>query len=251
MVIIMSKRVQPAYRAKRKYRRLPAISVIISLLAIVGAVAIIISGVKMIVKMTDKDEIYEQLENRIYPVVMFDPLTFENPAQLDDTVLLQMSLWAALLGENRDKYTYDDELNLVVPASDLDVEAQKLFGDSVELQHQSFGDYEYNYRYVESSKTYSVPIGGQQLQYSPRVEEIKEEEGMYYLTVGYIAPKTLWNVNTTGEEEIQEADKYMIYVLKEEENGYVVTAVREVGYEENSGEEEYLSIADDESSAAE
>ncbi len=235
----------PEYIARRKRRGLPVFAGIVSLLAAVGVIAVIIWGVKLGVRIADKSEKYEKMENKIYPVVMFDPIAFENPAQLDNTVLLQMSMWSALLGENRDKYTYNDELNLVVPASDLDVEAKKLFGDAVELKHQTFGDYEYTYRYVESSKTYSVPVGGQALQYTPRVESIeKGENGGLLLKVGYVAPETLWDVNTTGEKEIKEPDKYMTYVLAEYGGGYIITAVREMDYGGSYPGSDYLSMGD-------
>lgn len=244
----MGKRVKPAYKAKRKYKGLASLSVLFSVLAVVGVAAIVFGAIQLVFKMTDKTKMYKELENKIYPVVMFDPLAFEDPAQLDETVLLQMSMWSALLGENRDKYTYDDNFNLIVPASDLDVEARKLFGDRVTLDHQSFGDYEYNYRYISSNKTYSVPVGGQALQYAPRVESVAEEDGTYYLRVGYIAPDTLWDINTTGEEEIKEADKYMIYVVEKQESGYVLMAVRAPDYAKNLEGEEYVSIAEGENS---
>jgi len=241
----MGKRTKPTYKTRRKYKGLTALSVLFSVLAVVGVAAIVIGATQLILKATDKTKTYKAIENRIYPVVMFDPLAFEDPEQLDNTVLLQMSMWSTLLGENRDKYTYDDDFNLIVPASDLDVEARKLFGDRVTLEHQTFGDYEYNYRYVSSSKTYSVPVGAQALQYSPRIESMTEEDGTYYLKVGYIAPDTLWDVNTTGEETVKEADKYMIYVVEKQETGYVLVAVREPDYANNL-EGEYISIAENE-----
>jgi len=225
------KRTREAPAARRKHRGLPALAAVITALAVVGAAAIVIWGIRLGVRLADRSAEYEKYENKIYPVVMFDPIAFENPAQLDNTVLLQMAMWSALLGENRDKYTYDDGQNLVVPASDLDVEIRKLFGDAVTLQHQTFGDYEYNYRYIAGSRTYSVPVGGQAIQYTPQVEEITSGEGdVIYLRVGYIPPKTLWNVNTTGEKEVQEPDKYMIYVLQKNGGSAVITAVRELGY---------------------
>ncbi len=240
-----TKKEKPVYITRRKRRRLPLFAGIVSLLAVVGIVAIVIWGVKLGVRLSDKSEKYEKMANKIYPVVMFDPIAFENPAQLDNSVLLQMSMWSALLGENRDKYAYDDDLNLVIPASDLDVEAKKLFGDAVELIHQSFGDYEYNYRYVEKSRTYSVPVGGQALQYAPRVEDItKGENGELLLKVAYIAPTTLWDVNTTGIAEVKEPDKYMTYVLTESGGGYIISAVREMDYGDGALGTDYVSMGE-------
>ena len=240
-----AKRQAPDYIARRKHRGLPVLAAVVSLLAAVGIVSMVFWGVRLGVKLADKTEKYEKLADKIYPVVMFDPIAFENPAQLDSTVLLQMSMWSALLGENRDKYAYDDDMNLVVPASDLDVEAKKLFGDAVELEHQSFGDYEYNYRYTESSKTYSVPVGGQALQYAPRVVDIeKGEDGELILKVGYIAPTMLWDINTVGETEIKEPDKYMNYVLEKQDGGYIIKAVREMDYGDNYLGSEYFSMTE-------
>lgn len=81
-----------------------------------------------------------EFEDYLLPVVMFDPVEFDSPEHADSLFLLQSSLWGTLLS-NTDKYTYDESAMLVVPASDLDVYAAKLYGPEIKLQHQTIEEF--------------------------------------------------------------------------------------------------------------
>lgn len=229
---------------RRNNRILPVITVIILIFAVLGVVNFIIFTFRITANLLDNTGEKTMFEKKIYPVLMFDPISFEDPNQLDEVMLIRMALWSALLGENRDKYTtYDDSLRLMVPASDLDVEARKLFGDAVTLSHQSFGDYEIYYAYTEENQAYHIPVLGQMVQYTPRVEKIQQEGDVFYLTVGYIPPATLWNTRTDSSEVVIEPDKYRIYVLQKVDKDYIITAIRDAedpalssGTGEESGE---------------
>ena len=66
----------------------------------------------------------QSFEKKIFPVVIFDPATFEDPTTLREIDLMLYSMWSALLSDNRKNYAYDEIQGMTtVPASELDKSA--------------------------------------------------------------------------------------------------------------------------------
>ena len=217
---------------RRKHKYVATIGAVLIGLAIIGSIALCSVLVNLGARVLDNTRQKEAFEWKIYPLLMFDPTTFEEPSQLDEVFVLKTALWSTLL-ENRTKYAYDENGMLLVPASDLDVAAKSLYGDAVALNHQTFSEgYEFFYIYSEETNTYSVPISGQSAAYVPKVVEISREGDVYTLIVGYVAPTTLWNVSEDGSSE-SVPDKYLYYdLLKTENGGYIIKSVRRIPEEE-------------------
>lgn len=227
---------------RRKHKYMATIGAVLIALAVIGSVAVCSALINLGARILDDTSRKEDFEWKIYPLLMLDPATFENPAQLDEVVLLKTSLWSALL-ENRTRYSYDDYGMLLVPASDLDVAAKKLYGDAVVLEHQSFSEgYDFYYLYDEETNTYSVPVMGQTAAYVPKVVEINKEGNIYTLIVGYVAPTTLWNVSEDGSSE-SVPSKYLYYDLEKiDRNEYVIKSVRNIPADELPEDLEVSSI---------
>ncbi len=217
---------------RRKHQYFATIGAVLIALALVGAVAVCTTLVNLGIRILDNTNQKEAFAWKVYPLLMFDPATFEAPSQLDEVFLLKTSLWSTLL-ENRLKYTYDENGMLLVPASDLDVAAKSLYGTGVTLKHQTFAEgYDFFYLYNEETNTYSVPISGQTASYVPEVVNIRKNGDIYTLIVGYVAPTTLWNVTEEGSEEAV-PDKYLYYDLeKVGYNSYIIKAVRTIPEDE-------------------
>ena len=219
-------------RKKRKHRYFATVGAVLIGLAIIGTIALCSTLINLGTRILDNTSQKEAFEWKIYPLLMFDPATFEEPNQLDEVFILKTSLWSTLL-ENRTKYSYDENGMLLVPASDLDVAAKSLYGESVTLKHQTFSEgYEFFYLFSEETHTYSVPISGQTASYVPKVVEIKKNGDIYTLIVGYVAPTTLWNVSEDGSSE-SVPDKYLYYDLEKIDGGsYIIKSVRNIPAEE-------------------
>lgn len=224
---------QPRAQLKsRRRRRIAApIGGAFVVLAAIGVVTVIVSSIRLTLGFLDNNREKQRFENIIRPVVMFNPVPFESPDTISPEDLLRYSMWAALTGEKRGSYEYDDNTELIVPATDLDVAAARLFGSGVALVHQSFGDYETSYYYDEAEGVYSVPVQAQLYVYSPRVIEITKEGEFYNLYVGYIPPADAWTSDYTGKSGEPAPDKYMIYVMRKEGNAYQIAKVRDVPQE--------------------
>ncbi len=225
-------KVKKYVKSKRKYHYAATVGAVLVGLALLGTISLCSMLFNFGVRIFDNTSQKEAFEWKIYPLLMLDPAAFENPQQLDDEIFLKSALWSTLL-ENRTKYAYDENGMLLVPASDLDVAAKSLYGESVTLNHRTFNEgYDYFYIYNEETNTYAVPIMSQTASYVPKVIKISKSGDIYTLIVGYVAPTTLWNVSEDGSSE-SVPDKYMYYDLEKVARGeYIIRSVRRIPEDE-------------------
>lgn len=198
------------------------------ILALVGIVALFIwfkSYVTSVVKNRDEMIKYEKF---ILPVVMMDPVPFDDASQVDKEVALQIAMWDSLLGENRENFAYDENGMLLVPATDLDVSAHKLFGEGLALNHATFYDADGTYLYDPDIMAYRVPSMAK-VSYTPYVESVTKTPEKTILKVGYVPPGNMWStkLEESDDREIR-ADKYMFYDLYKGEDGYYIGSIRDI-----------------------
>lgn len=204
------------------------LGLVITIFAIIGLVVSVTVVVRGVINLFDNTSKIAEYENFVYPVVMYDPVPFESVANAEQTMLLQTTMWSTMLNRELSKYNVDDFNFLIIPASDLDVEAAKLYGPDVKLEHQTFGDYEVSYVYDEELNSYHVQLTAQNQTYTPRIEEIvTNPDQTISLKVGYVPPTMIWNKNEESPDE-QKADKYMTYVLMPRDKSYYLYAIREI-----------------------
>ncbi len=215
----------PLNRHKRASKYALPLGGVFLVLALIGLISVAGFCVRLTNQIMDNTQEKNRFEEYLLPVVMFDPVEFESPTYADPLFLLQSSLWGTLLN-NPNKYTFDESAMLVVPASDLDVYAAKLYGTEIKLQHQTIEDFDVTYPYDPETKTYAVPVMGQTSQYTPQVTKIEKKGDLYTLTVGYIPPGTLWESAMGGSKYEPEPDKYMIYQMKKVKDGYNILSIK-------------------------
>ena len=221
---VLFARAKKVIKKKRSHQYVAAIGAALIVLAIVGAISVISLGVRFVGRILDNTDQKEAFEWKIYPILMLDPATFDDPSKLDEVFLLKTAMWSTLL-ENRSIYTYDENGMLLVPASDLDVAAKKLYGDAVTLVHQTYvEEYEYYYIYDPDTNTYSVPISSQTAGYTPKVAKIMKNGDIYTLIVGYVEPTTLWNVSEHGASTES--------VQKVKGGNFIIKSIRNIPLEE-------------------
>lgn len=230
---VLFARAKKVINKKRSHQYVAAIGAVLIALAIVGAISVVSLGVRLVGRILDNTDQKEAFEWKIYPVLMLDPATFDDASQLDEVFVLKTAMWSTLL-EHRSIYTYNDDGMLVVPASDLDVAAKKLYGDAVTLEHQTFvEEYEYFYIYDDSTNTYSVPISSQSAGYTPKVEKITKNGDIYTLIVGYVEPTTLWNMSEDGSSTESIPSKYLYYDLQRVKGGnFILKSIRNIPLDE-------------------
>lgn len=213
-------------KKQRRRRYAAPIGGIFILLALTGLVAVVISSISLTTRVLDNSRERTKLEDIIRPVLMHDPVPFERATDIDQTQILYYCMWAALMNDEQ-QYGYDENQEMLVPASDLDAMAASLFGPEVALEHKTFGEYELSYYYNPEKQTYSVPVNAQLYVYTPRVEDVKKNGEYYDVRVGYLPPSGAYTVDFQGDRGEPEPDKYMVYVMEKTGNTYRIVAVRD------------------------
>lgn len=211
--------------SRRKYPVAVPIGGFFVLLAVIGLITVITFGVRATENLIDNSKQKQEFENIILPVLMFDPVPFDDPNEMGDLALLRSSIWASII-DNNQKYSISDGNMVAVPQSDVDVACAKLFGPQVTLKHQAFEDYLSVYSYDEATKTYYVPVDAAML-YTPQVEEITRNADVFELMVGYLVPDNQWMQSIKGEQTTPTPSKYMIYELKKVDDHYQLVGIKE------------------------
>lgn len=212
----------------RKNRFAAPIGGVFIILALIGFISLAFFCVRFTQSLLDNSGEKQMFQRIITPVLMFDPVPFEDATEADNLFLLQSSLWSTLLGEKRDSYPFDKMERAIVPASDVDVACARLFGPDVKLVHQSFGDVETNNVYDEATKSYYVPVNTQALLYTASVERVVKNGDVYELLVGYVPPTKAWTQSLDGKSENVQRDKYMQYDLIQARDHFQLVAIRDL-----------------------
>ena len=197
----------------------------IAVLAVIGAVTVIVAGVTAIRQAVENSRNYDEYNTLLTPVVMNDPDAFDDLTQADPEQLIDISIWSILRSDlSPDQYTYDDN-GMVIPEADVTAEFRRLFGTEVEPQHATVEGYGYTFAYDATKQTYSIPLTGVVPTYTPRVVNAEERGDTIILTVGYIGGDQ-WAQDAEGNMVAPEPDKYMRVTLRVREIGYYISALQ-------------------------
>ena len=213
--------------ARRRKAALP-LAVAALVLMLIGLVAVVIWARGVVHGLLENTAEREEYENFIRPVVMMDPIPFDDVTKADPAFVREAALWAALTDPNRGTYSYDDLGLLLLPGTDVSVAATRLFGPNASVEHASFDDIDGTYLYDPEIAAYRIPAISKNA-YSPSVTEIRREGDTILLTVGYVAPGTIWSTRNRSGLGQAEPEKYMIYRLTKTKTGYYIDAVLDLG----------------------
>ena len=226
MVTIVKKAKRNLSGSARRRRAAPFIGATFILFALIGVFSVGMVCFNSIADLFDNSDEAERFENFISPVVMMDPAPFTTVENIEDDLLLQSSLWAALTGENRGAYTYDENGLLLVPSSDVNVAAAKLYGPTVHIIHRSFDDTDASYLFDPEISAYRVPSVNK-VAYSPSITSMQKNGDIIVLNVGYVAPGNIWTTEpaNAGKSNEPTPEKYMLYTLTKWDQGYYISSV--------------------------
>lgn len=212
----------PEMKKDLRSRLAAPIGLVVIIFAIIGLISTTVFAVNKIKASIDKTEQKAEFEQFIYPVVMFDPVPFDSIGKADMIMLIQSSLWDTLINGNREKYQYDDQGLMIVPATDVNMSAAKLFGRDAKLEHQTFGDVTAMFIYDEEIRSYRVPVSAIIVQYEPKVTQIVRSGDLYALSVTYVPPASIFDVGDAGAHSVV---KEMVYTLKKVDKEYCIVSI--------------------------
>ena len=176
----------------------------------------------------------QEYADRLYGMVMLDPLPFDDVQAVDPGVFKQAAIWGTVYEAQKDGGTLDqyerdpDTGSAMIPKLEIDTYIANLLGPGYEVTDGSFATDQFVYQYNEEKQCYLVPVTSAVAQYTPQVERITNSGGQLRVTVGYVP--TASN-STSGEISLTaptDPVKYMDYVFTRGENRtWYLTALQE------------------------
>ena len=209
-----------------------AVGLIAIILVIIGLFTVISWAVHGVTALLDDSDRRQSYADRLYGLVMFDTLPFDDINSVDPSVFKQAAIWGCVYqiqssGGSLDDYERDEETgSMILPKLEVDTYLSNLLGPDYTIEDGSFQTSEMNYIYDEERQGYLVPVTGAVGLYTPEVEDIRTQGGHLYVTVGYIP--TLASTTSLTLTAPTEPTKYMDYVFTRGENRqWYLTALQE------------------------
>ena len=206
------------------------------LLVFIGLLTVVGWGVSGVRTLLDDSDLRNEYADRLYGMVMLDPVTFDDVSTVDQNVFKQAAIWGTVYraqkdGLGLDQYERDaDTGSVMLPKLEIDTYIANLLGADYaqNVTAGSFKTPEFIYQYNEEKQCYLVPVTGSVAQYTPLVEKIKTSGHQRVVTVGYVP--TAFN-NDNGELSLTaptEPTKYMDYVFtRNAKRQWCLTALRD------------------------
>ena len=165
------------------------VAMILILIGLFTVIGWCVTGLQALLDDSDRRQSYA---DRLYGLVMFDTLPFEDVSQVDQSVFKQAAIWGCVYqiqagGGSLDDYERDEETgSVILPRLEVDTYLTNLLGPDYVVEEGSFETSEMSYIYDEERQGYLVPVTGAVGLYTPEVESIRTQSGHLYVTVGYI-----------------------------------------------------------------
>lgn len=201
------------------------LGLLIAVLALVGAVTIVVAGVAAVKEAVEKSRNFDEYNTLLTPVVMNDPDAFDDITKADPAQLIDISIWSILKSDlSPDRYTYG-ESGMLIPEADVTAEFEKLFGTEIQPTHATVEGYGYEFAYDATKQMYTIPLTGVVPTYTPQVVDIEKRNNTIILTVGYLGGDQ-WAQDAEGNMVAPEPDKYMRVTLREKDGAQYISALQ-------------------------
>ncbi len=193
--------------------------VIFAVLACIGLIAVIAKIIGMFGSYTSGDTRKDALEQAIYPAVIMDIESFNNPSELPPEQILTAAIWSMIMTDGvTDSYEKTFDM-VMIPSIDVESYAVKLFGENLpELTHSTIGPAEARFYYNEETKTYNVPVAPVTFTYTPEIREATKSGNDYTVVVDYIDELPSWLPKNSS--------KSVEFTLTETDSGYLLRSMK-------------------------
>ena len=206
------------------------LGLLVVLLAVVGIVFLVSTGIGHIRNLTGSEKQKKEYEEYLSPVATLDISPFDDITGADMKELICSSILSLLEQDGNSPYDFDfvegDISGMGIPQETVEEAFVALFGTEVKPVHQSVECSTCIFTYQSQSKRYVIPITSYDTAYTPKVLSIKKtSEGSVELLTGYIAYGD-WQKNEAGGYEQPEPSKYRKITLRKTDKGYYISAIQ-------------------------
>ncbi|HBL41383.1 MAG TPA: hypothetical protein DDY98_07410 [Ruminococcaceae bacterium] len=227
------------------------LGLVIIIFAVIGVIFAVSAGISGVKNLTDNSEKKLEYQEWLVPVVMYDPDMFDDVSSADINQLTVCAVWAIIKDDSiyPGIYETDDVGNIMIPQKDVNKKFAELFGTDVVPTHIGVKGYFDEFTYSEQSQCYLVTSTGSVPIYTPKVVDIKKGSNTVVLTVGYLAGEA-WAQDTDGSYIEPAPTKYVNITLRENSDGYYISAMQATDAPENADPGETVVTAAAETTVA-
>lgn len=223
-------------RGKRRgrYAYAAPLGMLISLLAIVGVVALVVTGIGAVQKASDTSGMKEEIYYFLEPVLTYTPTSFADIANTEQDAFLNAAAYRVMQaeqirmlreGDETCRYAVDDMGRIAVPVTEVVASYRVLFGRDAVLTHRSVEDS--SLTYSEADNCYYVPFNVVNSGYKTVIDSIKRKGSSAYLVrIGFVpnASILLDEHGVEMEPTIDMAAHCQTYTLTRVGESYYVSA---------------------------
>lgn len=222
-------------RRRGKYAYAAPLGMLISLLSIIGVIAIVVSGIGTVRNATDTTALGEEIYYFLEPLLIYSPTPFEGVAAEQDA-FLNAAAYRVMQAEQirmlREKdetcaYPVDDNGRIVVPVEEVVEAYQILFGADAVPVHRSIADS--GLTYSEADASYYVPFESLTSASRPVIDYVHRGFRHCEIRIGFV-PLTDIGLDDHGNEmkpTIDMATHFQTYTLKVANGEYYIYACRD------------------------
>ena len=216
-----------------KYAYAAPLGVLITLLAVIGVAALIVTGVKAIRKAQDTTALKEEFYYFLEPLMVYNPKPFDGIAETEQDAFLNAAAYRIsldeqirMLRENDENciYAVDDIGRLAVPTSKMETAYDSIVGPESALTHRSLEVT--GLTFSAADDCYYIPFNSLNTGYQGVVESVRKKGNTYTVRVGYVANNDV-QLDEHGNTIPPTADMatyYQTYTVIRYDGGYYVNA---------------------------
>lgn len=209
-------------KRRGKYAYAAPLGFLVSLLSIIGVVAIVMSVVGYIQKQTDDTALKEEMYYYLEPLLLYSPEPFENAAKSEQDAFLNAAAYRVMLAENirmlregeeYPQYPVDENYRIAVPVEEIEQSYAELFGKKAKLTHRTVEDA--GLEYSEADNCYYIPFTEQSSGYVFVIDKISQSSSKYEVRVGFV-PVTDIQYDEHGQSitpTAEQAAHFQVYTL--------------------------------------
>jgi len=228
-------RVDKNGQRRGRYKWAAPVGFVMSILAVVGVIAVVATGVGMVRELTDDTALREEIYYFLQPLTTYNPIPdFDDVNEEDIDELLRAAVWRITEAERirmlkekdeNTKYELDNNGRLIVPVAEVEASYKYLFGEDAVLNNRTLG--EDDVEYSEGSRSYYVPFNFVSSLHQPVIDTIRRNGNEYQVRIAFVSSTEL-EVDDHGNTIAPTPDMAafaQIYVLKRVDGKFTVIAV--------------------------
>lgn len=211
---------------------------LVLVLAVVGVVSLILTGINAIQKAQDDTELRKELNDFLLPVMQYCPSPFTAVNDEQQDALLLAAIWRITTAEQVRQYREDDtnslypedeEYRMMIPIEEIEASYRYLYGPDAVPNHHNIEEESqgFAFEYDPDNACYHVPFTTVSANYVPVLDTLKRRKDTVTVRVAYVSNKDV-AMDDYGNEippTPDQATYTQIYTVVKTADGWALTSI--------------------------